>query len=523
MKPKPTYDFISNRMKSSGTPDKNDLWKDMSQILDRHMPERKEKERKFLVSFSRTSGAILACVFIALILIYFVATPDLSRSTGVTSMPKTNTASIEEDKTNNSFDSKSEPVQSIPKDQRSNSNNRLKESTDSEVQHEYVRDTKKYLGPEVIMNELPSKNRKFNQATESDGTLANNFNYRKLTVNKSTTGIKLNHSVTAKDLVNAVSANSMKIQNHSVYSTKPAIQSLPEINKLSISSYPQQDRFVRPNIVPGNLLPRVDLVDNSKVNETAKWSQNKRGFTTGLALNLNLPLSSQEMSNVNINGKKKSMPDYIPSVFVQYHFNDKLFLESELQVISPQFTPQMVLASKRFDNTTNQFKESKVSLNKLYYLNVPVSVHYSPIKNLFAGAGIQYSYLRRSVLIEEITQWKKTGNDWNITEVSKTVKVKSNPNSERKEHQNNGRGPNQQPMTLVDTIAQSFRSSDWRLLLNASYNWKRFNLGLNFNIGINNYIETNVNGNPIPVQDRNKSIQFYLRYNILDLRKAIRK
>lgn len=90
-----------------------------------------------------------------------------------------------------------------------------------------------------------------------------------------------------------------------------------------------------------------------------------KGFVVGAALNLNLPISRQEMSKVNINGTQNTLFDYLPSVYMQYHFNSKWFVQSELQWINPQYTPNLTLFNRTSLLTAIKKQNDVVSLNKL--------------------------------------------------------------------------------------------------------------------------------------------------------------
>ncbi len=244
--------------------------------------------------------------------------------------------------------------------------------------------------------------------------------------------------------------------------------------------------------------------------------QKSKGLVIGASVNYNLPLSRQEMSTVNINGKKNSLVDLLPSLYVQYHFNENWYAETEFQFSSPQYTPFHKLASVYKNTGAEKKEENAVWLNKLYYLNVPVTLHFKVLPGLSVGTGVQYSYLKRSLFTNEIALWENTPNGWEKTSSEKNVKSNT---SGQKAKSNNGTGSSVSP-TLVDTVAQSLRSSDWRTSVDVNYNWKRFNAGFRYNIGLNNYINTKSGSNVLPVKDRNQAFQLYLRFNVFDKRKS---
>ena len=125
------------------------------------------------------------------------------------------------------------------------------------------------------------------------------------------------------------------------------------------------------------------------------------------------------MTTIDVNGKKNALIDYLPSLSAQYHFNNKLYLQTQFQFISPQYTPNVLLSNKTTQQGWNKKSESFVTLNKLYYLNLPVSFHYSPKEHLYIGMGIQYSYLKKSILTNEDCTWDWAQNGWVMTSDTK--------------------------------------------------------------------------------------------------------
>jgi hypothetical protein len=261
-------------------------------------------------------------------------------------------------------------------------------------------------------------------------------------------------------------------------------------------------------------------------------ASSRKGWVAGLLMSYNLPVSNQEMSTVSINGRRNKLIDYLPAVYAQYHFNKKWYLQAEFQFNSPQYTPDLTLSSNMKQVSPTKKEENIVNLNKLYYLNIPVSVYYSPLRNLHIGSGVQYSYLQRSLYTEELVTWEKISNTWEKTKTEKNIVALSNLTKEKKTVTNNGNGVSingngnggtspatATPVTMVDTAATSLKSNDWRLLVDVNYDLKRFNVGLRYNQGLNNYINTKA-GNNTPVQDKNKSFQVYVRYNLFDKRKS---
>jgi hypothetical protein len=217
-----------------------------------------------------------------------------------------------------------------------------------------------------------------------------------------------------------------------------------------------------------------------------------RNFALGLSLPLVFPLGDQQALSYNVNAGPNTATDYIPAPHAQYHFNDKVYLQSELQVLSPQYIkPALLYQSK----TSNNFYKttSSVSAQKLYYFNVPLSLHYSPFKNFFMGTGLQFSSLLSGVAL---TEEQRTGMVSSDSMYTATYSKFRN-----------------------DSISDKLSGSEMRLMLDANYYWNKFTVGLRYNQALSNYVSTRAAPSvPITV-DKNKSLQFYLRYNLWEDKK----
>jgi hypothetical protein len=51
-------------------------------------------------------------------------------------------------------------------------------------------------------------------------------------------------------------------------------------------------------------------------------------------------------------------------------------------------------------------------------------------------------------------------------------------------------------------------------MLDANYYWKQFTVGLRYNQALSDYVSFRLNNISPLFQDKNKSLQFYLRYNL---------
>jgi hypothetical protein len=229
-------------------------------------------------------------------------------------------------------------------------------------------------------------------------------------------------------------------------------------------------------------------------------TEDKKGFLFAVGINQFFPVGHQKENNFNSNGTSGGIGDYIPVPVARYYFHKWLYVQAEAQFNAPQYTKSL-LASSSISINPIQDTIKSVFIKKLFYFNLPLSVHYSPFKNLYFGAGIQYSMLTNGVALFENSK----GN----TLISTT------------------RPPNDSLLisskigNLKSTPAYSkLRTNEFRFLLDVNYQWKPFTIGVRYNQAFTNFINVHIS-NTVVTQAHNASLQLYLRYTILDYRKKI--
>ena len=160
----------------------------------------------------------------------------------------------------------------------------------------------------------------------------------------------------------------------------------------------------------------------------------------------------------------------------RYYFNQKLYVRGELQFNAPQYTEKIWIYNNR---SATEF--SRAFIAKLYYVNVPISVHFSPIQNLFIGTGLQYSRLTSGLAVYENGIVTSNGDS---VESSIVRNIKN------------------------DSLYYQLSKNEWKLLLDLNYQWKRFTLGMRYNYALTSFMDK-----------KNSSLQLYLQYMIWDGRR----
>jgi hypothetical protein len=220
-------------------------------------------------------------------------------------------------------------------------------------------------------------------------------------------------------------------------------------------------------------------------------------WAAGLSFNAPLPVAGQNRYNYNINGGHSLITDYLPSPYVEFHLNSSVYLHTEINLSMPQYVPPLHLYQKTgpaYAGTQPWMRDKSIYIQKLYYFSWPVSLHYSPVENLYLTTGLQFSSLQSGLATIDERRFNALGGTPD-TMNHQVVKFKD------------------------DSIAAQLRPNEWRWQLGAEYYWKRFTVGMRYNKAFTNLVSVGpANGVP-EAKIRNSSVLFFLRVNLFEGRK----
>jgi hypothetical protein len=287
-----------------------------------------------------------------------------------------------------------------------------------------------------------------------------------------------------KNLNTASPANTIAIIEKDEALIKEQLTKTAIAQKQKLLQQKEQEKLVKK-------IERRDRLHNGLGNMFKPFSLKAEGepwWAVGLSLNNAVSTGSQTKYNYNVNAKKNVALDFLPSPYVQYHINSNVYLQTELNLSAPQYTPQIYISRNNFLSAGNSIEQS-VFVQKLYYFNWPVSLHYSPVNNLYIGAGVQFSSLQSGLLqIQE----KNTATNQLVR--NSVLKFKD------------------------DSAAARFNTNEWRWQTGADYYWNRFTLGLRYNKSFRNLFSQNTG--PIDyLPYNNKSFLLFVKYNLFEGRK----
>ncbi len=217
----------------------------------------------------------------------------------------------------------------------------------------------------------------------------------------------------------------------------------------------------------------------------------------GIGLNQFFTVGGQQQSSFNSGGITGTLGDYIPVPMGRYYFNPKLYVQLEAQINTPQYTKKnLVAVSTPVDSIGATITgatitvQKSVSINKLFYFNVPLSVHYTVFDHLDLGGGLQYSRLTNGVGI--FNNNYNTGGTDSLSTETKSFKG--------------------------DSVYREIKTHEFRFLVDANYTWEHFIFGIRYNQALSKFIHVEISPGQI-TQARNSSLQLYLRYILWDGRK----
>ena len=229
---------------------------------------------------------------------------------------------------------------------------------------------------------------------------------------------------------------------------------------------------------PGKIKPdTIAKINNEKKRKKITW-------TAGLGLTQSFAIGSQQYSGYNANGSRGIIADYIPVPFIRGYINKKLYLQLEAQFHAPQYTKQPMIKSEIIIDS-NGNTETSTYINKLYYLNIPVSIHYSPYKNFAIGAGLQFSKLKNAVGRAELKQPGGPG-----TSLSTSYTSLKN-----------------------DALYKEIKNSEWRILLETNYEWKNLIFCIRYSQALSNFVSVPVSATRL-TQAKNSSLQLLVWYTL---------
>lgn len=223
---------------------------------------------------------------------------------------------------------------------------------------------------------------------------------------------------------------------------------------------------------------------------TDSSNSNKLFFSTGLTLQQQLPMAGQKATPYSSTGRKSSLADYIPAVYLRLNKKDKWFLQAEFRYGAPQYSKEFIYQQVTIrDTSANPLFEitNSARLKKTFYHQLPLTFNYYVLPNWSVGGGVV---------------WNKF-----YAAVSDRESIRRNNLTQRDSVLFKG------IVSMKKDTSGIFASSYFQAVLETQYQWKRFSAGARYAFGLQPYIRFTLPGLG-PKEEKNSSMQLFLRFEL---------
>ena len=234
--------------------------------------------------------------------------------------------------------------------------------------------------------------------------------------------------------------------------------------------------------------PVLPLQADNKKEKKDSTEKNPVFFSAGLGLHQLIPIAGQKFTPYNSLGRKGSLADYIPSIYLRMEKKDKWFLQAAFRYGAPQYTKEFTYRQLSVPDSGANPVYSTVyssSLKKTFYHQLPLAFNYFIRPGWSAGAGIQWNRFSSAVSEKQVS--RKNNFTQQDSVVSKII-------------------------TKEDT-SSVFRKSYFQAILESQFRWKRFSFGARYSFGLQPYIEFTLPGGARQ-QEKNSSFQLFIQYEL---------
>ncbi|HRG80915.1 MAG TPA: hypothetical protein PLO99_00305 [Chitinophagaceae bacterium] len=239
-------------------------------------------------------------------------------------------------------------------------------------------------------------------------------------------------------------------------------------------------------------LPKKDSAMVKKEEEKKEEKEKDKTpfvFSAGLGLHQQIPLAGQTFTPYSAQGRKASLADYLPSVYLRFEKEKKWFLQGEFRYGAPQYTKQFTYRQRLVPDTGSNPQYSTLTsygLKKTFYHQLPLTFHYFIRPGWSIGAGMQWNLFKSAVAEREINRKN------NFTQTDSIVS---------------------RSIFREDTAGTVFRKTYWQAVIETQYKLKRFSFGARYAFGLQPYIQFALPGQP-QQQERNNALQLFIRYEL---------
>ena len=129
----------------------------------------------------------------------------------------------------------------------------------------------------------------------------------------------------------------------------------------------------------------------------------KRRHIAIAGLQQQIPFSGQKSVPYDYYGRKSSLSDYVPSIYLRLEKDKKWFVQTEFRYGAPQSIKDFSYSRQtKLDIANNNLTTTTYRLKKTYYHQLPLSFNYYILPNWSVGAGGIYNRFYGAVTEKEV-------------------------------------------------------------------------------------------------------------------------
>lgn len=228
--------------------------------------------------------------------------------------------------------------------------------------------------------------------------------------------------------------------------------------------------------------------DTSKVTrpQTDSLPKKKIYFGAGLGLQQQLPIGGQKLVPYNSLGRKGTLGDYIPSLYVRVYKEKKWFVQSEFRYGAPQYTKEILYIQRKvIDSFNHNTTSTSGRLKKTFYHQVPVSFSYYVLPGLSLGAGLSWNRFVSAISEQKV----QVINNITFDSTTNTTLVRSR------------------------STDSNFAKSYFQGVIETQYHRKRLSAGARYSFGLQPYLTFDLPGGERR-EEKNSSLQVFIKYDL---------
>lgn len=463
---------LQKRLNDLSLPDEDMAWQDMKRRL-----EKKDDDKPVIPPLLKGCGSLALLLLLLITVLWLIKDPTKWFDDKIKN---------EKDKTENIENRKEEKVDNKERINSTKNKSTLKNATDL-IKKTILPGSTSYSDSIAEIKSLQSKTIKDQKNYIAAGTKNTGKNNR---FNKQNNTVIVKNKRAFSQTVTKISNKPgvMPGDNAQTDTVKNA-QPNPQIEKQEQANAKDDtaDISLKTKAAVDSLKKPADAVSNSKKSKSDSSERRNIYFGAGLALHQLVPVAGQKSNPYNSLGRKSSLGDYIPSVFLRMYKDKKWFVQSEFRYGAPQYTKEILFREIKVIDTFGTFATtSGKRVKKTFYHQLPVSFNYFAFPGFSIGAGVTFNKFK-SALVEEST------NRTNLTTQTDSLI---------------GKG-----LVSQKKADSNFVKSYMQALIEVQYQWKRFSAGARYSFGLQPYLKFKLPGGEQRTE-RNSALQLFIRYDI---------